>query len=92
MRVALMDESGFVLNVIVLADDVELPETFEGFAVLSLEDVNAPVGPGWSLIGGEWFEPPPPPEPTPGPTTLLQAQVDELTDLVFSLLEIMEGM
>lgn len=80
MRAALTDATGLVVNIVLIGEDYEPPDHL---AVTPLEN-DSPVGPGWSIIDGLASEPPEaiPPDLPPTQLEVLQAQVDELTDLI----------
>lgn len=86
IRTALVDATGAVTNV-VLVDPATSWEPPEGQTAYQLTD-DSQVGPGWTRTGTT-FTPPTAPDPEPAtalPTVLgLQAQIDELTDLVLGL-------
>ncbi|WP_243061137.1 hypothetical protein [Nocardioides sp. SR21] len=78
MNAALIDENGLVVNTIVVGDDYEPPD---GLEVIELP-TDPPVAIGWTYDDGEWLEPDlvVPEPPTPGPLSLIQAQLDFISD------------
>lgn len=79
MRGALIEtDTGLVLNVIVLPDGGGF-EAPHGQSVVVIDDTS-PVSPGWSILGDQHL--PPELDTTPAPVDPLQAQLDELIDLL----------
>jgi hypothetical protein len=75
MRLALLDDTSVVVNVIVADEDYE---PSDGLTVVALGD--EPLAPGWSRDeSGDWVPPVETPTPPPAPTVAdLSALIDSL--------------
>lgn len=89
MRAAIHDETGHIINVIVLPDDYDADspgayQMLEGLTLVALDDDTA-TGPGWRFDGTDLAPPDPPAGPAAGAPPSLQAQIDELTDVILAM-------
>lgn len=79
MRAALIDDDGLVLNVLIL-DRLAAWTAEPGHSLVKVPS-DSPVGPGWTSTGSAWTAPTAPPNVAPD----VQAQLDELTDLLITV-------